>query len=118
VSSLSEYKATLRERSEAERREQALRKSEARTAAVRAAGLLREQFGVRRVVLFRSAAGTEPMTDRSDIDLAVWDLPADEFYRAISLLQDWAAPFRADLVAAERLAPAFLEAILGEGVDL
>lgn len=61
-----------------------LSQDEARHLADRCAQLLREQFGVRRVVLFGSAAGDAPWHSRSDLDLAVEGLRPEDHWRALS----------------------------------
>ncbi len=46
------------------------------------AKLLKQQFGVSRVVLFGSMLDVESIFEDSDIDLAVWGLPSDLYWQA------------------------------------
>jgi NADPH:quinone reductase-like Zn-dependent oxidoreductase len=65
-----------------------LSQDEARRLADQCADLLREQFGVRRVLLFGSAAGDAPWHSRSDLDLAVDGLrPEDHLQGSQRLLR-------------------------------
>lgn len=57
---------------------------EARRLAGRCAELLRQHFGVRRVLLFGSAAGDAPWHPGSDLDLAVEGLRPEEYVRALA----------------------------------
>ena len=51
-----------------------------------AARLLREKFGVTRVVAFGSLAHRDWFSPWSDIDLAAWEIPVDQFYRAVAVV--------------------------------
>ena len=63
-----------------------------------AAQLLREWFGAKRVVLFGSLASRACFTPWSDIDLAVWGIPGDQFYRAVAAVTGMTATHEVDLV--------------------
>lgn len=74
--------------------------------ARQAAQILKEQFQVKRVVLFGSLLNVESMHDHSDIDLAVWGLADDQLLSAWSTL-DTSIDFQAafpyiDLVPVEK----------------
>lgn len=68
------------------------------------ATVLREQFGASRVVVFGSLVQSTTFTDWSDIDLAVWGVPARCFYQAVGLLNELHPEFRVDLVDPESAA--------------
>jgi predicted nucleotidyltransferase len=82
------------------------------------AALLRDQFGVARVVVFGSLLGPDQFHERSDVDLAVWGLDERDYFRAVGRLLAVDAAIMVDLVAVESAPPHLLEAILREGVDL
>lgn len=46
-----------------------------------AAQVLRDRFGAYRIVVFGSLAHESWFTRWSDVDLAAWGIPADQFYR-------------------------------------
>ena len=83
-----------------------------------AAHRLREVFGARRVVAFGSLAHRDWFSAWSDIDLAAWGIPDDEFYRAVASVTGLSADFEIDLVDAESCRPALRRVIEREGVDL
>jgi len=96
----------------AERRELALEL--ARTIA----HLLRERFGIERVVAFGSLAHCEWFTRWSDIDLAAWGIPVDRFYKAVAVVTGISREFRVNLVAPESCSPSLQQSIEREGIDL
>ena len=87
------------------------------------ASVLKEQFGVSKVVLFGSMLDVESIFEDSDIDLAVWSLSSDLYWKA------WCAVDRVvsqtgynfppiDLVDVNDAKPHILKAIEKEGVEL
>jgi predicted nucleotidyltransferase len=91
------------------RKEQAL---EAAEACIR---LLKERFGVQRVILFGSVAGQGTWHGRSDIDLAVEGLAPEEFFPAYSACRDLLPRgLELDLVPLEDAYPEMRARILGE----
>jgi predicted nucleotidyltransferase len=83
-----------------------------------AALLLREAFGARRVVAFGSLAHRDWFSPWSDVDLAAWGIPPDQFYRAVASVTGLSPDFEMDLVDAESCRPALRRFIEREGVDL
>jgi predicted nucleotidyltransferase len=87
---------------------------EAQGLARRLARILRERYGVRRVILTGSLArGT--FRRGSDIDLAVEGLADDVFFRAGAELQREAGAIDVDLVPLESANPVFRELAEREG---
>jgi len=115
---LARYGAGARRR-EAERLA-ALERHRARALAVarQAANMLRTSFGARRVVLFGSLARGGAVSWRSDVDLAVWDLPAADYFTAVGRMQALDPAVSVDAVRIED-APASLRAVIdADGVEL
>lgn len=83
-----------------------------------AARLLREKFGATRVVVFGSLAHRAWFTPWSDVDLAAWGIPADEFYRAVAAVTALPSEFDVDLVEPEGCLPGMRQAIERYGIDL
>lgn len=79
---------------------------------------LRQQFAAQRVVLFGSLAHEGWFTRWSDIDLAVWGIPAEQFYQAVSVATGLSEEFAVDLVDPDDCRPAIREAIEREGIEL
>jgi predicted nucleotidyltransferase len=57
------------------------------------ARMLKERFGVKKVYLFGSVTGSSPWHERSDLDIAVEGLAPEDYFRALSALDEWNADF-------------------------
>ncbi len=112
------YRATARQREDHEHREQAQRVQHAWILAQRAAALLKDRFGARRVILFGSLARRDFFHRRSDIDLAVEGIKSQDFWRAWSALDMLGNEFEIDLVDVETASPSLRLEIEREGVEL
>lgn len=110
------YVAAWKRRLAAEREAGERRREEAWEVARRAARLLVDEFGVRRVVVFGSLAWGRFRPD-SDIDLAVEGLPPDRFFRADARLA-WELPVPIDLKLLTGCTPSLRQRIEEEGVEL
>jgi len=115
---MAAYRATARLRWERKERESAWRREQAWRVAHRAARLLKEQFGARRVAVFGSLTRKSLFHPRSDVDLAVWGLDERVYYRAVSRLLSLDPSVSVDLVEAETARPALKAAIEREGITL
>ncbi len=94
------------------------RRKRAMRLARQSAALLRKEFGARKVVLFGSLAISSDFTLWSDIDLAVFGVPADRFYAAVAAITGLSAEFKVDLVDAEACKASLHEAIDRKGIAL
>jgi uncharacterized protein len=74
-----------------------------------------KQLGATKVVLFGSLLN-ESFHEQSDMDLAIWGLPENLYFKAVAQLQGTAG-FEVDLVEAEDAMPHIAEAI-AQGVEL
>lgn len=83
-----------------------------------AARMLCERFGATRVVAFGSLAHRDWFSSWSDIDLAAWGIPSDQFYRAVAAVTGVSFDFEVDLVDPEDCRPAVRQFIEYEGIDL
>jgi len=82
------------------------------------AHLLRERFGARRVVAFGSLAHRAWFTPWSDIDIAVWGIPAHQFYQAVAAVTGISPDFEVDVVDAEDCSMSLRRIIESEGKEL
>lgn len=112
------YRATAQRLKQQEAQEIRLRLERARAVAEQAATLLREQFGAERVVLFGSVARGFIFHARSDLDLGVEGLSAQNFWRAWAALDSLGSEFEIDLVDLETASSALLDQIKQEGLEL
>ena len=92
------------------------RQKEGFDIAQKCAHLLKEKYGATKVVLFGSLLNHQKMTPYSDIDLAVWNFPEKDYFKALADL-DYGHSFEIDLVEIEKARPYLLEAI-HQGVEL
>jgi predicted nucleotidyltransferase len=91
---------------------------QAQELARAAARRLREEFGARRVVLFGSAVERSLFTRWSDVDLAVWSVPPEQFYAAVAAVTSLRTDIPVDLVDAGQCSEDLKVAIEREGVEL
>jgi predicted nucleotidyltransferase len=96
------------------------RREDAWKVARIAGEMLKRRFGVKRVVVFGSLARKTVFTPWSDIDLAVWGIAPEEYYRAAGAAMDIGLEegIRGDVVDVEECGPQFLVDIEEEGIEL
>jgi len=104
----------------AQRQEQRLqelleRRRQQGLAGANGAAVQLKQLGATKVVLFGSLLD-ESSDEQSDMDLAVWGLPENLYFKAVAQLQGIAG-FEVDLVEAEDAMPHIFEAI-AQGIEL
>ena len=78
---------------------------------------LMRHYEAKKILLFGSLARGD-LHIRSDIDLAVWGIPAAKFYRAVAFATGFSKTWKVDLVDGEDCSAAFSEIIQQEGVEL
>lgn len=82
------------------------------------ADILKAEFGATKVALFGSMLSVNDIHLGSDIDLAVWDLPYEEYIAALTALMTSAKEFDVDLVRIEEAPPSLKTYILRDGLVL
>ena len=92
------------------------RQQEGLRVAKKCADLLKKKYGVTKVVLFGSLLNHKKITYHSDIDLAVWNLPGKDYFKASADL-DRQHNFEVDLVEIQHAPPYILDAI-NQGIEL
>lgn len=92
------------------------RQHEGLKVASQCAQILKHKFGATRVVLFGSLLNAEQMTWHSDIDLAVWGLPEEDYLKAGAAIER-GHNFPIDLVEVQHAKPHILKAI-EQGIEL
>jgi len=85
-----------------------------------AASLLKEQFGATKVVAFGSLACRVWFKPWSDVDLAVWGVPSEKFFRAVGAVMDLGAEagFKVDLIDPAECSASLFLTIQSEGIQL
>jgi predicted nucleotidyltransferase len=82
------------------------------------AHLLRERFGARQVIAFGSIVHRAWFTPWSDIDIAVWGIPAHQFYQAVAVVTGISPDFKVDVVDVEDCSISLRRIIESEGIEL
>lgn len=82
------------------------------------ADILKAKFGATKVALFGSMLSVNDIHLGSDIDLAVWGLPYEEYIAALTALMTNAKEFDVDLVRIEEAPPSLKTYILRDGLVL
>jgi predicted nucleotidyltransferase len=112
------YKRTARARWQMERKRREMRRERAWQLARRAATLLKDEYGVQRVVVFGSLTHPDRFTRWSDVDLAAWGLTSANWLRAIGAVRELSDEVELNLVDVTCCSPELLAAIEREGVPL
>jgi len=112
------YKQSARAREASRKQAVIQRRESAWTVAREAAGILKEEFGATRVVVFGSLAHGAWFNSRSDIDLMAEGIPPNAFWRAWCALDRLGSQFEIDLVVGESVTGRLRDEIEREGVEL
>ena len=107
---LAEYRRKLDQHFKNRKVDEALLQRAWQTAH-RVAAILYEDFGATQVAVFGSLAEPESFSKWSDIDIAVWGIPNDKYFRASSVVSDISRLFKVDLVDFEKCKGIFRERI-------
>ena len=75
------------------------------------------KFNAEKVVLFGSIASNK-MTKKSDIDIAVWGIPDNIFYKAAAYADGYSGKWTVDLVDFKDCSKAVRTSILREGISI
>lgn len=115
---MERYKQTARARWQAEKARENVQRKEAWTLARKAATLLKEAYGVQRVVVFGSLTHPGRFTLWSDVDIAAWGLTSANWLRAAADVRSLSDQIELNLVDVACCSPELLAAIEREGVLL
>ena len=115
---ISTYRRHAQQRRQQELPEIERRRERAWEAARMAARVLKEKFGVTRVVVFGSLVRDAGFTRWSDVDIAAWGLALEDTFRAIGVIMDLDTEVPVNLVDVNTASPPLLEAIEREGIAL
>jgi uncharacterized protein len=118
LADLAAYRKALKSRASTVRSQSDSRFKKALKIADRAALLLKEEFGVKKVVVFGSLLDPSLFHLRSDIDLVVWGLAGRNYYRAVGVLQSLDPDIKIDLVVFEDASKSIQETVLQTGKEL
>ncbi len=115
---LEQYRKALRSRADVVQTQADSRFKKASELASRAAVVLKQEFGVKKVAVFGSIVHPHLFHAHSDVDLAVWGLTGREYYRAVGVLQSLDPTIGVDLIAFEDATKSIQETILRDGKEI
>ena len=84
----------------------------------RIAEMLYTDFGATQVAVFGSLSKPEAFSKWSDIDIAVWGVPNDKYFRASSIASDISGLFKVDLIDFESSKGLFRERIQNQLIPI
>lgn len=116
--SMRQYRHTAKARHVADQALRDHRFQRAWQLARQAATLLKEQYGVERVVAYGSLTHAGRFTRWSDVDLAAWGLTAGNWLRAIGAVRALSDEIDIHLVDMACCSPELAASILHDGVTL
>ena len=91
--------------------------TEAKNTAAEIAKGLKKKFNAKKVVLFGSLSTMEFM-EGSDIDIAVWGIPYDKFFKAVVFASVSSKKFKVDLVDVQDASDSLLDSIKRDGIEI
>ena len=80
--------------------------------------MLYDDFGATKIAVFGSLAEQESFSKWSDIDIAVWGIPNNKYFRASSIASDISGLFKVDLVDFESSKGLFRERIQSQLIPI
>ena len=114
---LAEYSRQLDQQFQNRKVDEALLQRAWKTAH-RVAAMLYEDFGATQVAVFGSLAEPDAFSKWSDIDIAVWDIPNDQYFRAVWEAEDISRLFKVDLVDFKSCPALYRERIESQAVRI
>ena len=115
---MAEYRAGARKREAARQAALDERFDLGWQLARQGADILRREFGAAKVVVFGSLVDRRLFHQRSDIDLAVWQIAEADYLRALGSLLDLSTEFSFDLVLVEEASERLCQRIERDGMEL
>ena len=112
---LAEYRQRLDQHLQNRKVDEALLQRAWQTAH-QVATMLYEDFGATQVAVFGSLAGQKWFSKASDIDIAVWGMPSDLYFRAVAQTIGFSQEFRIDLISFDNCEGQFRERVQKQAV--
>lgn len=114
---LAEYRQRLDQHLQNRKVDEALLQRAWQTA-YQVAAMLYEDFEATQVAVFGSLTKRESFSKWSDIDIAVWGIPSEKYFRAVWEAEDISRLFEIDLVDVESCKGLFRERIESQAVSI
>ena len=115
---IAQYRTVAIKRQQQAEAEIGQRRQKAWQIAKQAAHLLREEFGVSRVVVFGSLARDHGFNRWSDVDIAAWGIAPEDTFRAIGVVMDLGTDISVNLVDVNTARPSLVAVIERDGISV
>ncbi len=115
---IREYQKFLKEREKKEKEYLLQRYQEAWLVAKEAAKLLYNKYQAKKIVVFGSLRDPVYFNKWSDIDLAVWGIAPDRYFKAVAEIISLSSKFKIDIIDPEDCHDSLRKMIEKEGIKI
>ena len=115
---IKEYQKCLKKRDEKKKEYLFQRYQEAWSLAKEASKLLYSKYHAKKVIIFGSLKDVLYFNKWSDIDLAVWGIPPEMYFKAVAEIISLSSKFRIDIVDPEDCNDSLKKVIEKEGINV
>ena len=115
---IREYQKFLTKREEKKKEYLLQRYQEAWSVAKEAAKLLYNKYHAKKIVVFGSLKGPFYFNKWSDIDLAVWGIPPEMYFKAVAEVISLSSKFKIDIIDPEDCNDSLRKMIEKEGIKI
>lgn len=115
---IKEYRKCLKKREEKKKEYLLQRYQEAWSVAKKASKLLYDRYHAKKVAVFGSLKDTLYFNEWSDIDLAVWSIPPEMYFKAVAEIISLSSKFKIDIVDPEDCNDSLRKVIEKEGINI
>ena len=115
---IQRYQKFYKEQEKKKKEELQQRYYQAWSIARKAANILHQEYKAQKVVVFGSLRNNEHFSEWSDIDIAVWGIKPELYYKAVARIISLSPMFKIDVVDPEDCQESLKEIIEKEGIVL
>jgi len=115
---IKEYRKSLKKREEKKKEYLFQRYQEAWSVAKVASKLLYSKYHAKKIIIFGSLKDVLYFNKWSDIDLAVWGIPPEMYFKAVAEIISLSSKFRIDIVDPEDCNDSLKKVIEKEGINV
>ncbi|MBA7577161.1 hypothetical protein ES708_19007 [subsurface metagenome] len=115
---IKEYRKCLKKREEKKKEYLFQRYQEALSVAKKTSKLLYNKYHAKKVAIFGSLKDILYFNEWSDIDLAVWGIPPEMYFKAVAEVISLSSKFRIDIVDPKDCNDSLKKLIEKEGINI
>lgn len=116
VKEIQQYREFYKEQEKKKKEKLLQRYHKAWSIARKAAKILYQEYQAQKVVVFGSLRGTEHFSEWSDIDIAVWGIKPELYFKAVARIISLSPIFKIDIVDPDDCQESLKEIIEKEGI--